>query len=152
MRRDTNSAAIWPQISSKAAPTRHHLPPSSISLIAATRQRLELRITDSSLLSASLHTTTIHLIINHIKPPHTTSKPCPAIIPISLCVAKHPASHLDASAINATENALSATLTSDRPPSRVSATSALSETTRTSASSAAARASVMPSTASNAPG
>ena len=83
--------------------------------------------------------------LDHI---NLTSK-CPAIIPISSCAAKHQASPSAASATSAMANAPSVTPTSDRLPSPASATSARLATTRTSASSAAVRESVMPFTVSN---
>ena len=75
---------------------------------------------------------------------------CPAIIPISSCVARPAVSPSAASATNATVNAPSATPTCDPPPSCASATSAPSATTRTSASCAAVKESQTPSTASSA--
>lgn len=80
----------------------------------------------------------------------TPPQPCPAIIPISSCAANKLASPSVVSATNATANALCATHTYALRPSPVSATNVPSATTRTSASSAAARASLTPSTASSA--
>lgn len=82
--------------------------------------------------------------------PSTNPPPCRAIIPISSCAANNPVSPLAAFATSAMANAPYATRTCGRQPWCASATSAPSETTRTNALYAGARASVMRSTASNA--
>src|SRR2546423_4256181 len=80
------------------------------------------------------------------------SQSCPAIIPISLCAANKQESPLEDSATSATANALFATLTYDLPLLFASATSAPSETIKTNALSAAAKASATHFTASSALG
>lgn len=79
-----------------------------------------------------------------------SSQPCPATTPISLCAASSPVFPSGDSAINAMANAPCAIPTCVQRLSCASATSVPSVTTRTSASCAVAKGSVMPFTASNA--
>jgi hypothetical protein len=117
---------------------------------------------DSQLVSASQHlereppsktTSSKHYTTEttqHITNLSSTPQICRAITPILSCAAKQAASPSAASATSATANVPSATPTCDPPRLCAFATSALSATTRTSASSAAVKESPTLSTASSA--